>query len=56
MTQPDIPISAPMLDRQRKRQAPKGRRVEPGALAEVQHALGDMPRQRELLIEHLHRL
>jgi NADH:ubiquinone oxidoreductase subunit E len=52
----DLPIIAPMLDRQRKRQAPKGRRVDASALAEVQRLLGDAPRRRELLIEHLHRL
>jgi NADH:ubiquinone oxidoreductase subunit F (NADH-binding)/NADH:ubiquinone oxidoreductase subunit E len=56
MTGTGIPILAPMLERQRKRQAPKGRRVEPGALAEVQRLLGDMPRQPELLIEYLHRI
>jgi NADH:ubiquinone oxidoreductase subunit F (NADH-binding)/NADH:ubiquinone oxidoreductase subunit E len=52
----ELPIAAPMLDRQRKRQAPKGRRVDPAALAEVRRLLGDAPRRRELLIEHLHRL
>lgn len=40
----------------RKRQAPKGRRVDPQALAEVQALLGDRPRRRDLLIEHLHLL
>ncbi len=40
--------------KQRKREAPKGRRVEPQALAEVQALLGDASRQRDLLIEHLH--
>jgi formate dehydrogenase len=50
------PIDAPMLDRQRKRQAPKGRRVDPLALAEVRRLLGDAPRETALLIEHLHRI
>ena len=51
-----IPI-APQVDaRSRKRQAPKGRRVEPQALAEVQQLLGPASRQRDLLIEHLHRI
>jgi formate dehydrogenase len=50
------PIAAPMLDRQRKRQAPKGRRVDAAVLAEVQRLLGDSPRRRDLLIEHLHTL
>jgi NADH:ubiquinone oxidoreductase subunit F (NADH-binding) len=34
----------------------KGRPVDPQALAEVQALLGDEPRRRELLIEHLHRI
>jgi formate dehydrogenase len=33
---------------------PKGRQVEPQALAEVRALLGDAPRRRDLLIEHLH--
>ena len=42
----------------RKRGAPpmKGRAVDVRALAEVQAALGEEPRRRDLLIEHLHRL
>jgi formate dehydrogenase beta subunit len=35
---------------------PKGRQVEPEALAEVQALLADRSRQRDLLIEHLHLL
>lgn len=35
---------------------PKGRQVDEGALREVQSLLGSQPRQRDLLIEHLHRL
>jgi formate dehydrogenase len=35
---------------------PKGRQVEPQALAEVRALLGETPRRRDLLIEHLHRL
>ena len=34
----------------------KGRTVDPQALAEVQKLLGDAPRRRDLLIEHLHRI
>ena len=34
----------------------KGRSVDPRALAEVQALLGDAPRHRDLLIEHLHRI
>ncbi len=36
------------------RATPKGRQVEPLALADVRALLGDRPRQRDLLIEHLH--
>jgi NADH:ubiquinone oxidoreductase subunit F (NADH-binding)/NADH:ubiquinone oxidoreductase subunit E len=51
-----IPIITPPALRQRKRQAPKGRRVDPDALAEVRRLLGGASRQRDLLIEHLHKL
>ena len=44
--------------RQRKRQAPKGRRVQPAALADLQALWGDtdLSVRRDLLIEHLHAL
>ena len=32
---------------------PKGRQVDPRALADVRAVLGDAPRRRDLLIEHL---
>ena len=51
-----IPIAAQGPSRQRKREAPKGRRVDPQALADVQAVLGDAPRRRDLLIEHLHKI
>jgi formate dehydrogenase len=35
---------------------PKGRQVEPRALDEIRALLGDAPRRRDLLIEHLHRI
>src|SRR5262245_14995700 len=38
------------------RSTPKGRPVDPAALAEVQALLGDAPRRRDLLIEHLHKV
>jgi formate dehydrogenase len=41
----------------RKRRAaktPKGRQIDPAALDEVRALLGDRPRRRDLLIEHLH--
>jgi len=49
-----IPIANADSTRLRKRVGPKGRQVEPVALAEVRSLLGDRPRQRDLLIEHLH--
>ena len=36
------------------RPAPKGRQLDDAALAEVRAVLGDRPRRRDLLIEHLH--
>ena len=53
-----IPITACDAEatQQRKRQAPKGRRVDAGALEEVQRLLGHESRQRDLLIEHLHKI
>ena len=51
-----IPIVAADAPRERKRQAPKGRRVDPTALVEVQGLLGTASRQRDLLIEHLHKI
>jgi formate dehydrogenase beta subunit len=54
MNQKVIPIKPADDMRLRKRQAPKGRRVDPAALAEVQALLGKRPRRRDLLIEHLH--
>src|ERR1700751_1749729 len=44
----------PGSGRRRGRNEPKGRQVEPQALAEVQALLGDRERRRDLLIEHLH--
>ena len=40
----------------RMRPVPKGRTVDPDALDEVRALLGDAPRRRDLLIEHLHRI
>jgi formate dehydrogenase beta subunit len=56
MSHPVIPIAVQGSTRQRKRQAPKGRRVDPQALAEVQDLLGSASRQADLLIEHLHKI
>ena len=38
------------------RSTPKGRRVDPKALEDVLTLLGDAPRRRDLLIEHLHKI
>ncbi|NMM38323.1 MAG: NADH-quinone oxidoreductase subunit F [Glaciimonas sp.] len=51
-----IPIAIQGASKQRKRQAPKGRRVDPAALAEVQALVGAASRQPDLLIEHLHKI
>jgi NADH:ubiquinone oxidoreductase subunit F (NADH-binding)/NADH:ubiquinone oxidoreductase subunit E len=51
-----ITIVAAAPDRQRRRQAPKGRVLDPLAQAEVAALLGAAPRSRDLLIEHLHKL
>jgi len=59
VSHPIIPIApaaaaAAPSSRERKRQAPRGRRVDPAALADVTALLGDAPRRRDLLIEFLH--
>jgi formate dehydrogenase beta subunit len=46
----------PKGKRRRVRAAPKGRAVEPRAREEVHALLGDAPRRRDLLIEHLHKV
>ena len=56
MNHPIIPIAVLEVSRERRRQGPKGRRVEPKALAEVQRLLGSEPRRADLLIEHLHKI
>lgn len=40
--------------KRRSRAFPKGRQVDPAALAEIRGLLGTQPRQRDLLIEFLH--
>lgn len=50
---PIIPISE---SRQRKRQQTKGRQLDPSALDAVRELLGDASRQKDLLIEHLHKI
>ncbi|WP_313703995.1 NADH-ubiquinone oxidoreductase-F iron-sulfur binding region domain-containing protein [Massilia sp.] len=54
MSHPIIPIAPAGPSRQRKREAPKGRRADPQALDEIRALLGEASRQPDLLIEHLH--
>ncbi len=56
MNYPVIPIAVQEVSKQRKREAPKGRRVDPRALTDVQGLLGTESRQADLLIEHLHKI
>ncbi|MEO8250760.1 MAG: NADH-ubiquinone oxidoreductase-F iron-sulfur binding region domain-containing protein [Burkholderiales bacterium] len=51
-----IPIAVHGSTEERKRQAPKGRRVDPAALGRVQELLGSESRRPDLLIEHLHKI
>ena len=51
---PIVALDAPT--REKRRATPKGRAVDPAALAEVQKLLGGASRARDQLIEHLHRL
>ena len=56
MDRPVIAIVPEGSTRQRKREAPRGRRVDPEARAAVRELLGDEPRRSDLLIEHLHKI
>ena len=42
--------------KRKARSTPKGRQVNPQALEEVRELLGEEPRRRDLLIEHLHKI
>ena len=42
--------------KKRRSALPKGRQLDEAALAEIQTLLGDASRQRDLLIEHLHKI
>ena len=48
------PFDHPGEGRERARPIPKGRQVDPTAAHEIELLLGDLPRRRDLLIEHLH--
>ncbi len=58
LTEPPISRSVPQDrgggGRRRPPRTPKGRQVDPQALADVQALLIDRPRRHDLLIEHLH--
>ncbi len=51
-----IPIIPITESRQRKRQQTKGRQLDPSALEVLRTLLGDASRQKDLLIEHLHKI
>jgi formate dehydrogenase beta subunit len=55
-TIPIVVDASPGAMRQKKREAPKGRVVDPAAIDDVQALLGKASRAPDLLIEHLHRL
>ena len=44
------------MTKKKVRSTPKGRRVDPQARTDVRALLGDTPRRRDLLIEHLHKI
>ncbi len=46
----------PGTGRKRGRKTPKGRQVDPQALAELRDLLGSTPKRRDLLIEYLHQI
>ncbi len=50
----EVPREAARTGRRKARPTPKGRQVDPAALERVRALLGDAPRRRDLLIEHLH--
>jgi NADH:ubiquinone oxidoreductase subunit F (NADH-binding)/NADH:ubiquinone oxidoreductase subunit E len=56
MNQKVIPIAVREVSKERKRQAPRGRQVDPLALSEVRLLLGTASRAPDLLIEHLHKI
>ena len=56
MSEPVTVDISRIAGRGKLRNRPKGRAVDPAARAEVRALLGDAPRRRDLLIEHLHRI
>src|ERR1700674_10245 len=51
-----IPIADAARIKRKVRATPKGRNVDPQALAEIRTLLRQDPRRRDLLIEYLHRI
>jgi len=47
---------APGNKKRKAKYQPKGRQIDPGAMAEVREILGNKPTAKDLLIEHLHLL
>ena len=56
MSQPEQTSNKVDNRKQGRRGKPKGRVIDLNALLEVQALLGDEPRDRDLLIEHLHKI
>src|SRR5439155_9574795 len=56
MTEPVAVDISRLAGRRGLRTQPKGRAIDPQALGEVRALLGNAPRRRDLLIEHLHRI
>ena len=56
MTRSAVVDTSRLSARRGARPTPKGRTVDPAALAEVRSLLGDAPRRADLLIEFLHRI
>jgi len=54
MTQEAVVDISGLGGRRKARGHPKGRPLDPQALAEIRALLGDAPRRRDLLIEYLH--
>ncbi|MGD9837117.1 MAG: NADH-ubiquinone oxidoreductase-F iron-sulfur binding region domain-containing protein [Afipia sp.] len=48
------PFEHPGEGRRRAKPTPKGRQIDPQAAEDIELLLGDRPRRRDLLIEHLH--
>ena len=56
MTGPATVDISGLRNRRGPRSRPKGRALDPQAVAEIAELLGDAPRRRDLLIEYLHRI